>query len=289
MDKRRKWRDEVKGPYYIAFESFKESVHSAGTFDGVVNVLNALNDLGLTERGLCLEDAPKDPRFYDCIGETLWALKEKARNMAYYYNVEALLRKFFKFMGWPLHAALISRRDRYEGKYKKTPNRSLPTPIKFLLAAVDRGEPLNSMENRKRIYWLCRFGKFFTRGEDASPEMAKAQIHNFLERFGQDFDFDRREGGEIVTKRTDNDEEDMGREERRLLLKEKEARIRRQFDLGGFALKVLEEITEGREWFDSWVDIERIRIQIAHLKGLQNKNMRDFADYVKIAKEEGEK
>lgn len=182
------WNEKIKNPESRkVFEKFREE-NGSDCFEGVVAILNRLD-----KERVDLKKAPDDPRFYDLVGAELFKMKQRTDSRGF-YNRKYAVKNFFDYMKWPPHAGLIFQKDRFTGKWGRLAKKDLKTAVRYMLAAVDRNEPLNSLKNRKAIFWYNKFGEFFTRNKDEGPDDARIQIHAFLALLGQDFCFESEEG-----------------------------------------------------------------------------------------------
>ena len=220
------WNEKIKNPESRKlFERYREE-NKGDCFEGVVAILNRLD-----KEGVSLKKAPDDPRFYDLVGAELYEMKQRADSRGF-YNRKYAVKNFFDYMKWPAHAGLIFQKDRFTGKWGRLAKKDLKTAVRYMLAAVDRDEPLNSHKNRKAIFWYNKFGEFFTRKKDEGPDDARIQIHAFLALLGQDFCFEAEDGvpGPKLT-----------HEERRRIVR---ARFRRAIDDIRQARRDIDEATE---------------------------------------------
>lgn len=222
------WNEKIKNPESRKlFEKYREE-NRGDCFEGVVAILNRLD-----KEGVSLKKAPDDPRFYDLVGAELFKMKQKQRTDSRgFYNRKYAVKNFFNYMGWPPHAGLVFQKDRFTGKWGRLAKKDLKTAVRYMLAVVDRDEPLNSIKNRRAIFWYNKFGEFFTRNKDEGPDDARIQIHAFLGLLGQDFCFEA-EDGESKSKLTND--------ERRRIVRE---RFRRALDGMKQARRDMDEATE---------------------------------------------
>lgn len=183
-----KWEDKIKDEACREiFREFKKTVVKSGCFEGVVRVLNLLGDKGIPPREVD-QWHPRHAEVYDAIGMTVDMLRNASGfDTLQFYNRKIILRKFADFMKWPVHAGLVGPSDKFLEKFRGIDARTLFEPVQYVLAIVDRNAPLNCTANRRKIYWFCKIGDFHAWRNSAA---ARVEIHKFLGRFGEDFNFD---------------------------------------------------------------------------------------------------
>lgn len=224
---KKKWEDEVVVPSVrrILKDFDEQFPRSAANPEGVVRLLNRLS----AEWMEINKDTWADPRFYDLVGYELLKIKEEDENTTRFSGIKKRVRDFFNYMGWPVHVALISPDDVVASAFGGKVDQALLTkPVLRLLSFVNKNIALNSLENRRVIYWFCRFETFYVyeKKEEAKKKVTE-NIHALLAALGEDFDIDSpppkceqtRSSGEEAPKVSVNRLADMCLDNRRRMAK----------------------------------------------------------------------